>query len=68
MKARAIITKPDVQWEARTAAYPITNLCNVVHGVVGWCDAWDLVHDILDRTGTYFFGANGFEVTFEVVA
>ena len=68
MQVRAIIQKPSADWKAQTACYPIPRLCNLVQGFVGWCDSFDLVHDMLDRQGCYFFEANGFRVDFEVVA
>ena len=67
MKARARLSKAASNWNAQTAAYPIPNLCRIIKQMVGWCDAPDLVHDMLDRQGHYFFSLNGFVVTFEVV-
>jgi hypothetical protein len=67
MKTRATITSPD-KAPILTEVGGVPLVCNLVDGVVGWCDAWDLVFDLLDRQGFYFFTANGYRVDFEVIA
>jgi hypothetical protein len=66
MIAYVEVADKDGKFVACVESFSIAFLASVAADCMGWCEPWDLIHDVLDRTGSFVSKHKGFTATFRL--